>query len=156
MTEPIAGTSWVRGGHGIAGGCFSLAWHADGEFVQVKSEDAERGICCAATVPFEALLALYAERPRFGASTGAALAIERLCFEAANAADFEADEGALMRELAPLAHSEITEMRLWKQRCLNAEEELRRLRGEQHAPSPDYAISDAKNFVAEHEDGEEP
>jgi hypothetical protein len=157
VTERIAGTDWTRGGHGISRArgdshFFSLAWESTGERVIVKSESASE-ICCLTAVPREAMLALYAERPQLGPNVGSAT--ERLCFEAAHAADFEADEGALMRELAPLAHAEMTEMKLWKQRCLNAEEELRRIRGEQHAPAPDYRIGEpTMSYVEEHE--EEP
>lgn len=153
MTERIIGTDWTRGGNAIHGGCFALGWTADGEAVLAKSASGEGEICCAIVIPFDALLALYAERPRLGPNVGNW--IERLCFEASFAADFEADEGALMRELAPLAHAELSEMKLWKQRCLNAEEELRRIRGEQHAPAPDYRISEpTTTYVEEHE--EEP
>jgi hypothetical protein len=157
VSEIIAGTDWRRGGHGIRKGrgdthYFSLAWDTEGESVIVKSESSTE-ICCLMTVPIDALLALYAERPVDNSRERSA--IELLCFEAAHAADFEADEGALMRELAPRAHAEISEMKLWKQRCLNAEAELRRIRGEQHAPAPDYSISEATtNYVEEHE--EEP
>jgi hypothetical protein len=152
VTERIIGTDWTRGGNAIRGGCFALGWVDDGKAVLAKSASGEGEICCAIVIPLDALLALYAERP-VDNSRERSSAIERLCFEAAHAADFEADEGAVTRELAPLAHAELSEMKLWKQRCLNAEEELRRIRGEQHAPAPDYRIGEpTTSYVEEHEE----
>lgn len=145
MIERIAGTDWMRGGAGIFKSVFSLAWEGDGEHIVVKSQS-DRDPCCMTTVPIEALYALFAERPWTPAWRESA--IVRLCSAAADAEVFKDEGGATLRELAPLALAEHADMKLWRQRALNAEEALResaaerRAAASQHAPSPDYRLSE--------------
>lgn len=53
--------------------------------------------------------------------------VRRLIVEAADAEDFEADEGAELRRLAPLAAADLERIQLWEQRARTAEERVREL-----------------------------